>query len=71
MLIKGEAKDEQEAKGDLLIKNPNHAGAAWRPFHESEEGEGEESEEESEQDAEERSVAIESLELMLKAIHAA
>ena len=36
MVATGEAKERDEEDGDLLLENPNHAGAAWRPYHEDE-----------------------------------
>lgn len=63
----GLAKESQDADGDLLVENPNHSGAAWRPYHSESESEEEEDEEQTEK---ERLEAIEALSHMLNAIHA-
>lgn len=56
----GEAKAKDEEDGELLLENPNHAGGAWRPYHEDEESErGSE---------EERGESVEELTQILKAL---
>lgn len=62
------AKESQDEDGDLLVENPNHSGAAWRPYHSDSESDPDD---EEEQDEQERSEAIEALSHMLNAIHAA
>ncbi|GAA6027395.1 hypothetical protein JCM8097_007826 [Rhodosporidiobolus ruineniae] len=45
------AKEEVEENGDLLIENPNHGGAAWRPNREVSDEEESEEEDEAEQES--------------------
>lgn len=57
----GEAKAKDEEDGELLLENPNHAGGAWRPYHEDEESESGSEEEEEPENVEELTQGLKAL----------